>query len=70
MAHLSRAGVQLGEPRYVELLKSEQFGILSDASINAEQLQVLADIRARAGAYTPDGAAIQRMLDLAEGATP
>jgi len=70
MAHLSRAGVQLGEPRYVQLLKSEQFGILSDASINAEQLQVLADIRARAGAYTPDGAAIQRMLDLAEGATP
>jgi hypothetical protein len=67
MAHLSDAAAALGERRYAELLKSEQFGILRDASIHADQLRALADIRARAGAYTPDEAAIRRMLELADG---
>ena len=67
MAHLSHAAAALGERRYAELLKSEQFGILRDASIHADQLRALADIRARAGAYTPDEAAIRRMMELADG---
>lgn len=63
---LSQAAPALAERPYVELLKSSEFGVLTDPNISVEQLSVLCDIRARAGAYTPAPADVERALSIRE----
>lgn len=43
----------LGTPAYVELLRSPAMGLQRDPHISQAQLQVLADLRRAAGAWTP-----------------
>lgn len=66
MSLLSQAAPALAERSYVELLKSSEFGVLTDHEITAEQLGVLCDIRSRAGAYTPSPADVERTLSIRE----
>ena len=51
----------LANAEYVAILQSAEYGCLSGESVSAEQLRVLADIRHRSGAYTPNDADIVRL---------
>ncbi len=44
---------KLANDRYVELLQSREFGVIPGEEITLNQLEVLAQIRAKSGAYTP-----------------
>lgn len=66
MALLSHTAPALAERAYVELLKSADFGVLTDPDISVDQLTVLCDIRARAGAYTPTPSDVERTLSIRE----
>lgn len=53
---------KLSNERYIALLQSEQFGLLRDSKVSLEQLQILAEIRAEFGAYTPSSESIRALL--------
>jgi len=52
---------KLATDRYVEILKSPEFGVISGESISVDQLTVLAKIRERSGAYTPPEAELEKL---------
>lgn len=55
----------LANAEYVALLQSPEYGCISGEAVRADQLRVLADIRRRSGAYTPNEADILRLTDRA-----
>lgn len=52
----------LADPRYINLLQSEDFGLLRSSSVSDEQLMILADIRSKFGAYRPSNEAISDLV--------
>jgi hypothetical protein len=47
---------------YISLLRSPEFGCLSDHHVVAEDLEVLSQIRSAAGAYRPSANAIEALV--------
>lgn len=59
---LSAQAPDLAQGAYVELLQSTEFGLLTDPRVSLDHLTVLADIRALAGAWAPERAALEELV--------